>query len=218
MWYYRAMKNARSAVLVYLAVLYGCAAGNVSPGPTLLTGIKQYEAEMLHYGNSSQRWPERQRAAGALKTVILVTLGESREFYRLVDMDLKRREYLVTMRETSLRPGRLQEMKTELADMVKEADRLKPVVQAQMAALPAPPEGQRVEAIATQGLLKLALDALFPANSARGLEAPSAIVDQHMVTDLGAFSTVRAPGGQTYRCALFGVEDEGAGMRCEAIK
>lgn len=212
------MKHARTSALICLAILYGCAAGNVSPGPTLLTGIKQYEAEMLHYGNANQRWPERQRAAGALKTVILVTLGGSREFYRLVDMDLKRREYLITMRETSLRPDRLKEMNTELARMAEEANRLKPIVQAQMAAIPAPPEGHRVEAIATQGLLKLALDSLFSTNSARGLDAPSTTIDQHRVTDLGAFSTVRAPGGQVFRCALFGVEDEGAGIRCEAVK
>ena len=213
------MKNLGLLAFLCFAVLYGCsAAGNVSPGPTLLTGMRQYEAEMQHYGESGQRWPERQRAAGSLKTIILATLGGSREFYRLVDMDLRRREYLITMREMSLRPQRRQEMQMELDQMMDEATRLKPIVKAQIAAITAPPEGQRIEAIATQGLLSLALDSLFSTNGARGLDAPSITIDQHVIADLGAFSTVRAPGGKIFRCALFGVEDEGAGMRCEAIK
>lgn len=205
-------------MLTLSALLYGCSSGVVTPGPTLLTGIKRYEGEMQSYGSSNQRWPERQRAAGALKTVITVTVGGSREFYRLVDMDLKRREYLITMRETAVRADRLQEMKNELAEMSEEAKRLNPIVKAQIAALPMSQEGQRIEAIATVGLLSLSLDSFSSTSSARGLDAPSVTIDQHVVTDLGAFSTVRAPGGQTYRCALFGVEDEGAGIRCEPVK
>lgn len=218
MWYSFAMITAKLSVLMVLAMLYGCAAGTVSPGPTLLTGIKRYEGEMQSYGNSSQRWPERQRVAGSLKGVITATVGGSREFFRLVDMDIKRREYLITMRETSMRADRLQEMKNELAQMTEEADRLKPIIKAQMAAIPVSQDSQRIEAIATLGLLNLALDSFSSTSSARGLDALSITIDQHVVTDLGAFSTVRAPGGQTHRCALFGVEDEGAGIKCEPIK
>jgi hypothetical protein len=212
------MKNATIPMLLCLAVLYGCAAGTVSPGPTLLTGIKRYEAEMQSYGSSYQRWPERQRAGGELKTAIVATLGGSREFFRLVDMDLKRREYLIAMRESVLRPDRLQEMKVELAQMAEEANQLRPIVKAQMAESLPLPEGQRIEAIATQGLLGIALDSLFLANGARSSETRSITVDQYVVTDLGAFSTVRAPGGPSYRCALFGTDVDGAGIRCEPLK
>jgi hypothetical protein len=205
-------------MLLSLAVLYGCAAGNVSPGPTLVTGIKRYEGEMQAYGNSNQRWPERQRAAGALKTVITATVGGSREFYRLVDMDLQRREYLITVRESSLRPDRLQEMNGELAEMAEEAKRLKPIIKEQIAAMPIPQDAQRIETIATLGLLSLAVDSLFSANGARSSDTRSITVDQYVVSDLGAFSTVRAPGGPIYRCALFGSEEDGAGIRCEPLK
>lgn len=212
------MNTARISALFLLTLLSGCAAGTVSPGPTLLAGIKQYEAEMQSYGGSNQRWPERQRAGGSLKTAIIATVGRSREFFRLVDMDLKRREYLITLRETSVRPDRLREMNGELAEMTEEANRLKPIIKAQIAALPMAQDAQRLEAIASLGLLSLALDSFSSPNSAPGLDAPSVTIDQHVVTDRGAFSTVRAPGGQTYRCLLFGVEDEGAGIRCEPVK
>jgi hypothetical protein len=212
------MVSIRNAALVVTAMLCGCATGTVSLGPTLLTGMKRYEAEMQSYGGSNQRWPERQRAASSLKNVITATVGGSREFYRLVDMDLRRREYLIVMRETAIRPDRMQEIKSELAEMAAEANRLKPIVSAQIAAMPVPPEGQLIETIATMGLLSVALDSLSWTNSARGLDAPSVTIDQYVVTDLGAFSTIRAPGGQMYRCMLFGVEDAGAGMRCEPIK
>ena len=56
------------------------------------------------------RWPERQRAGGTLKTTITATVGGSPEFYRLVDLDIRKREFIVTMRETSVRPDRVKEM------------------------------------------------------------------------------------------------------------
>lgn len=173
---------------------------------------------MLNYGNSHQRWPERQRAAGALKTVITATVGGSREFYRLVDMDLRRREFLLAMRESRLREDRLQEMKHELAAMTEEADRLKPIVKAQMEEIAAAQGAQGIEAVATRGLLHIALDSLVSTHNASGTGPPSVTIDRHVVTDLGAISSVQAPGGQTYRCFLFAVEDQGAGMRCEAGK
>jgi hypothetical protein len=121
------------------------------------------------------------------------------------------------MREMSLRPDRVQEMTDELAKMNEEIAALKPIVRAQMAVLPVQREPQqRVEGAATLGLLTLALDA-FSSNGAGRLDTPSTI-DQYVVTDLGSFSTVRTPEGQTFRCALFGMPDEGAGMKCEPIK
>jgi hypothetical protein len=180
--------------------------------------MKSYEVQMQSYGSSNQRWPERQRAAASLKNVITATVGGSREFYRVVDMDLRRREYAIAMRETALRPARLKEMEKELVDMTEEAYRLKPIINAQIAALPVPPEERRIESTATKGLLALALDALTWTGSPNNQNAPSVMVEQHVVTDFGAFSTVRAPGGQLYRCMLFAVEDVGAGMKCESEK
>lgn len=211
------MMNSRMAAVLICGTLWGCATAQVSPGPTLLSGIQRYEDNMKSIGSSGSRWPERQRAGGALKTVITGTVGGSREFYRLVDLDIKRREYLIAMRETSLRADRLQEMNDELVKMNEETNRLKPIVKAQMAAFPLPQDAQRVEGIAAQGLLSLALDS-FSNDGARESDKPSTKIDGHVVTDQGTFSTVRSPEGQTYRCSLYGAGEEGAGMRCEPVK
>lgn len=196
----------------------GCLSSAYTPGATLLSGMQQYQGEMQRLSSSTSRWPERQQIGGNLKTVITATVGGSAEFYRLVDLDMRKREFTITMRETSLRPDRLEEMKDELIKMNQEVATLKPIVRAQTAVLPVQREPQqRIEGAATAGLLNLALDA-FSSNRASGLEPPSTKVDQYVVTYLGSFSTVRTPEGQTFRCSLFGMPDEGAGMRCEPIK
>ena len=174
---------------------------------------------MQRLGSSTVRWPERQRAGGTLKTIITGTVGGSAEFYRLVDLDIRKREFTVTMRETTVSPDRLQEMKKEVAQMNDEIAALKPVIRTQLAALrvAVDPE-RRVEEAATHGLISLALDAFSSNGGGRGLEAPSAKVGPYVVTDLGGFSTVRAPDGQTFRCVLFGVPEEAAGIKCEPAK
>jgi len=135
-----------------------------------------------------------------------------------VDVDLRKREFMITMRETSLRPDRLEEMKDELVKMNQEVAALKPIIRAETAVLPVQRDAQqRIEGVATVGLLNLTLDS-FSSNRASAIETPSTKVDQYVVTDLGLFSTVRTPEGQTFRCALFGVPDEGAGIKCEPIK
>lgn len=169
-------------------------------------------------GNSPTRWPDRQRAGGSLKTIITATVGGSREFYRLVDLDVRKREFLITMRDGSVRPDRMQEMKDELVKMDEEIAALKPIVRSQVAAIPAGADSQsRVESAATLGLLGLAVDE-FSAGRTRGLEAPSTKIDQYVVTDLGSFVTVRGPDGQTHRCTIYSVPEEGAGVRCEPVK
>lgn len=213
------MTKIRPMVFLLLIGLTGCATGVYTPGATLLSGMQQYQGEMQRLGNSTSHWPERQQAAGTLKTIITATVGGSAEFYRLVDLDVRKREFTITMRETGLRPDRLQEMKTELVKMNEEVAALKPIVKAQMAGLPVQKDAQqRVEGVATLGLLTLALDAFSSTGSARGLDAPSTKVDQYVVTDLGSFSMVKAPDGLTYRCGIFGVVEDGAGVRCEATK
>jgi hypothetical protein len=196
----------------------GCSTGTYTRGATLLSGMQLYEGEMQRVANSPQRWPERQQAGGSLKTVITATVGGSKEFYRLVDLDMRKREFMITMREMSLPPDRLQEMTDELVKMNAEVAALKPIIRAQIATLPLQRDGQQhVESVATMGLLTLALDSFSSTSGARGIEAPSTKIEQYVVTDLGSFATVRAPDGQTHRCSVFGIADEGAGMKCEPL-
>lgn len=218
MWYLHPMMKLKQISLLLLIGATGCSTGGYTPGATLLSGLKQYQGEMQSTGNSPSRWPDRQRAGGTLKTTIAATVGSSAEFYRLIDLDVRKREFMITMRETSLRADRLQEMKEELAKMDEEIGALTPIIRSRLTALPVQGDGQpRVEGIATVGLLGLAVDAFSSPGSARGLEAPSTKIDRYVVTDLGAFSTVRSPDGQTFRCAVFGVAEEGAGIKCEPV-
>jgi hypothetical protein len=217
MWYPVVMMKIKPMLLLLL-IGAGCSGGGYTPGATLLLGMQQYQGEMQRVSSSTSRWPERQQIGGNLKTVITATVGGSAEFYRLVDLDVRKREFTITMRETSLRPDRLEEMKDELVKMNQEVAALKPIIRAQTAVLPVQRDAQqRVEGVATVGLLNLTLDS-FSSNRASALETPSTKVDQYVVTDLGSFSTVRTPEGQTFRCALFGMPDEGAGIKCEPIK
>ena len=213
------MTTTKIFMLLVWVTLCGCSTGGaVTPGATLLSGISQYLAEMENAGNSLDRWPNRQRAGGTLKTIITATVGGSNEFYRLVDLDVRKREFIITMRDGSVRPDRLQEMKDELVKMDEEIAALKPIVRSQVAVIPARGESQsRVESAAALGLLDLAVDR-FSSSAPRGLEAPSAKIDQYVVTNLGSFATVRGPDGQTHRCTIYDIPDEGAGVRCEPVK
>jgi hypothetical protein len=213
------MISCRTLAVIVLLMVCGCStSGTVSPGATLLSGLTEYQGEMQHAGNSPARWPDRQRAGGMLKTIITATVGGSPEFYRLVDLDVRKREFIITMRDASVRPDREQEMKDELVKMDEEIAALKPIVRAQLAVMPMGGESQQqLESVATLGLLSLALDQ-FSSSGVHGPDAPSTKVGQFLVTDLGSFVTVRAADGQIHRCALFGIAEEGAGMRCEAIR
>jgi hypothetical protein len=210
------MRNRWVLLLPVIAGLCGCTTATLSPGATLLSGIHQYQGEMQRLGNSPARWPERQRAGGTLKTIITATVGGSAEFYRLVDLDVRKREFNVTMRETSVRSDRLKEMNDELAQMDDEIAALKPVIRTQLAALHFHDDPERrVEDAATRGLISLALDGFSSNGGTRGLETPSTKVGRFVVTDLGSFSIVRAPDGQTFRCFTFGLAEEGSGIKCE---
>ena len=195
----------------------GCSStASYTPSATLLVGLADYQGEMQRIGGSVSRWPERQRLGGTLKTIITATVGGSPEFYRLVDLDVRKREFLVTLRENSVRPDRAKEMTDEMVQMNEEIAALKPVIRTQLATLRFQSDpNQRVEEAATRGLLSLALEGFSANGTGRGFEAPSTKVGQFVVTDLGAFSTVRTPDGHMFRCFLFGVPEEGAGIRCE---
>ena len=213
------MINQRFLLLTVATGLFGCSATAFTPGATLLAGLIQYQGEMQRLGGSTASWPERQQVGITLKTIITTTVGGSREFYRLVDLDIRKREFNVTMREASVRPDRAKEMTDEVAQMNDEIAALKPVIRTQLAALPLQSEpSQRVEEAATRGMLSLALDGFSSNGTAHGFEAPSTKVGEFIVTDLGAFSAVGDPAGQMSRCFLFGAPDQGTGIKCEPAK
>lgn len=211
------MSNSSLALLLAVFALSGCSTPNVSRSGTLLSGITQYQGDMQAISSSS-RWPERQRAAGTLKTTILGTVGASPEFYRLVDLDLRKREFIATMRDTNVRPDRLREMQDEMVFMDDEIAALKPVVKTQLMAVASHEQGNPIENAAILGLLGMAIDNFSAAGRPRGPDAPSTRVGQFLVTDLGTFSTVRTPEGQSYRCNIFSVPEEGGGMMCEPLR
>ena len=95
-------------------------------------------------------------------------MGASPEFYRLVDLDLRKREFTVTMRDTNLRPDRLREMQDELVAMDEEIAALKPVVKTQLSAVANYEQGDRIENAATLGLLGMAVDSFSAAAASRG--------------------------------------------------
>jgi len=199
-------------------LLGGCATQSYTPGATLLSGFDSYKGEMQHLGNSLDRWPDRQRAAGTFKTVALATGAGSREFSRLIDLDLRKREFTITLRNGSVRPERAQEMKEELVKIDEEIAALKPIVHSQIAALPLAGESQqRLESAATIGLLDLAVDN-FSSTAISGFDAPSTQVDEYQITDLGSFARVRSPDGRIHRCTILGVAEEGAALHCETMQ
>jgi hypothetical protein len=179
--------------------------------------MTQYHGDMQSM-TSSSRWPDRQRAAVSLKTIITGTVGASSEFYRLVDLDLRKREFNAAMRDTNIRPERLREMQEELVAMDEELGALKPVVKTQLTAVVNHEQGDPIEHAATLGLLGMAVDSFSTGGMARGAQAPSTRVGQYTVTDLGAFSTVQSAAGQAYRCNVFSVPEEGGGIKCEPVK
>jgi hypothetical protein len=202
-------------LLLCLAGLWACATKTVSREATLLSGLQQYNSQIQSSGGQANRWPNRQQAAGELKTVITGTVGASPEFYRLVDLDLRKIEFIVTMRESSLKQDRLKEMKDELVQMDEEIAALKPVVKTQLNAFSQHDHPQQVEDIAALGLLGIALDNFSTRGAGRTGEAPTTRVGQYTVTDLGSFSTVRAPDGKIYRCSVFSIREEGASVHCD---
>ncbi|MSP40470.1 MAG: hypothetical protein EXR70_18425 [Deltaproteobacteria bacterium] len=205
-------------LFIVLSVLSGCASGTLSREATLLSGLQQYQGEMQRSGGNVSNWPNRQRAANELKTIITGTLGGSGGFYRLVDLDQRKREFVVTIRETNLQADRLKEMQDELARIEDEIAGLRPVLKTQLTAIAQGETAGTIESIATLGLLGIAIDGFSSSGAGRGIDGLSTKVGQYLVGDLGSFATVRTPQGQTHRCSLFGNSDEGAGILCQPVK
>ena len=163
--------------------------------------------------------PAAQEAAESLKTTYTVTLGGSKEFNRLVDIDLRRKEFLITLRETSVRPDRAKEMKDELDRINEDVNGLKEIVKGQVtqAVLRDQEQTQMIESIAIIGLVHLTLESFSTSSDRAGLSRPSTKVGPNVVTDLGgSLSTVRTSDGRTYRCSTLLVAERGAGIKCEA--
>jgi hypothetical protein len=214
MWYSPSTMKHIMILMLSLGGLWGCATTQVSREATLLSGLQHYNSEIQSYGGQISRWPSRQQAAGDLKTVVTATVGASPEFYRLIDLDLRKTEFIVTMRENALKPDRLKEMKDELVYMDDEIAALKPVIKTQLNAISQYGRPQQVEDIAALGLLGIALDDFSSRGAGHGGEAPATRVGQYTVTDLGSFATVRAADGKMFRCSVLSVPDEGSSVRC----
>jgi hypothetical protein len=207
--------------LAFLAVgLLGCGSGAaISPGMTLLQRLDQYREQMAQFEQRPERWPDRQAMGESLKTQYRILVGRSPEFDRLVDLDVKRRELLLTLRNPSLKPDRAREIKEELGQIDKDREALKNPVkeQVQEAELRTPREQpQRLDAIAAIGLLSLGLDSFSSAGTpTSGTGKAVSVGGRYLVTDHGTFATVRTPEQQTYRCLTMIVEEGGAAIRCE---
>jgi hypothetical protein len=212
------MLKLKLALFPSLLVLFGCSTANTNPGATFLLGLNGYQEEMERLEDRPERWFDRQRAGDVLKKTYPVTFGSSREFNRMVDLDVRRREFLITLRATPVNPNRAKEMKDELAVMNKDMDILKEIVKGQAASvgLRAPQQPQQVETFAIIGLVNMAIDSFASMTIPAGPNPSSTKVGRYTVSDFGGLlSTVTTPEGQTLRCKTLVYPEEGASIKCE---
>ena len=211
------MRIYQARYLFFLMILSACSSKTTSPGMTLLTGLNGYHDEMERLEGQEARWPERQKVGNTIRTTFLMTMGGSKEFNRLVELDVKRREYLIALRANSLRPDRAAEVKQELVGIDADIDALTTVVKGQVAARstsqPQSEPQQVIESVATVGLLTMAIDT-FSQNGGGDVAVPSINVGGYTVIDQKNFTFVKTPQGQTFQCTTILVQEEGAGINC----
>jgi hypothetical protein len=208
------MRKLKPAFFLSLLVLFGCSSTSTNPGATFLVGLNNYQGEMERLEGRPERWFDRQRAGDSLKQTHLVTFGGSREFNRMVDLDVRRREFLITLRDYSVKPDRVKEMKDELVTMNKDVDSLKEIVKSQAAN--AELQSQQLETVAAIGLVNMAIDSFASMTLPSGPNPPSTKVGPYIVSDFGGLlSTVTTPEGQTVRCATLVFSEAGASIKCE---
>jgi hypothetical protein len=214
------MKTYKARYLLFFIILSACSSKTTSPGMTLLTGLNGYHDEMERLEGQEARWPERQRIGNTIRATYVMTMGGSKEFNRLVELDVKRREYRIALRANSLRPERAAEVKQELLGIDADIDALTRIVKGQVAARstsqPQAEPQQVIEGIATVGLLTMAIDNFSP-NGARDVAVPSINVGGYTVIDQKNFTFVKTPQGQTFQCTTVLVQEEGAGINCAAL-
>lgn len=208
-----------TALCIFAFLGFGCAPTGVSPGATFLASLNSYQVEMHSLEARPDRWPDRQRLAESMKMTHLATLGGSKEFNHLIDLDLRRREFNIALREPRLNPARAKEIRQELVQINTEIDGLIRIVKGQVANrnLVSMEGSHTVETVAAVGLLDLSLDAFSSKASERGSSAPVTKVGPYSVIDEGSFTTVRTPEGKVFRCTTILVEEEGAGIHCEPV-
>jgi hypothetical protein len=214
------MKTYKVGYLIFLMILSACSSKTTSPGMTLLTGLNGYHEEMERLEGQAARWPDRQRVGNTIMTTYLMTMGGSKEFNRLVELDVKRKEYRIALRANSLRPERAVEVKQELVGIDADVDALTTIVKGQVAARsnsqPQAEPQQVIEGVATVGLLTMAIDNFAP-NGARDVGVPSINVGGYTVIDQKNFTLVKTPQGQTFQCTTVLVQEEGAGINCAPV-
>ena len=166
-----------------------------------MVGLNGYQGEMERLESRPERWFDRQRAGDSLKKTYLVTFGGSREFNRMVDLDVRRREFLITLRASSVNSERVKEMKEELVSINKDVDSLKEIVKSQAAnaELRAQQQPQQLETVVAIGLVNMAIDSFASMTVPSGPNPPSTKVGPYVVSDFGGlFSTVTTPGDRSF--------------------
>jgi hypothetical protein len=214
------MKTYKARYILILLMLSACSSKTASPGMTLLTGLNGYHDEMERLEGQAARWPERQKVGNTIKTTYLMTMGGSKEFNRLVELDVKRREYRIALRADSLRPDRAAEVKQELVTIDADIDALATVVKGQVAARsvsqPEQQPQQVIEGVATIGLLTMAIDQFSP-RLAPAVSLPSVKVGGYTIIDQKNFTMVETPEGRTFHCTTVLAQEEGTGINCGAL-
>jgi hypothetical protein len=214
------MKTYKTRKLFLLLILSACSSKSVSPGMTLVTGLNGYHDEMERLEGQEARWPERQKVGNTIRTTFLMTMGGSKEFNRLVELDVKRREYRIALKANSLRPDRAAEVKQELLGIDADIDALATLVKGQVAARslsqPEQQPQQVIEGVATIGLLTMAIDEFSP-SVGRDVAGPSINVGGYTVIDQKDFTLVKTPQRQTFQCTTVLVQEEGAGIKCATL-
>jgi hypothetical protein len=195
-----------------------CATATVNPGATLWSGLNDYQEQMKSLEGRPERWPDRQRLAESIKTTYLATVGGSREFNRMVELDLRRRELSIAQRG-GLKPERAKEIQDDLVKMDEQIDGLTTVVKRQLmnSQLMAPDPAQTMETVATLGLLNLAIDA-FSTSSRQNPNSPASTqVGPYTVIDQGFSSVVTSPEGKSFVCMTTLVPEQGAAIHCQPM-
>jgi hypothetical protein len=206
--------RGRYPVILFLGFIVGaCAARAVNPGVTLWAGLNDYHDKMRGLETRPERWPDRQRLGESIKTTHLGTLGGSREFNLLIDLDLRRRELIIAQRE-GVKPDRARQIDEELRKVDEQIRALLPVVKAQLTNAPArqPEPPDAIEAVATVGLLHLAIEDFSPAGA--GSPPHTTALGGYVVSDEGGRVLVTSPEGRKHRCLTELVPQQGAFMRC----
>ncbi len=86
---------------------------------TFRQALNQYREEISLFEDRPERWPDRQGLAEKLKSQYAITFGGSVEFNLMANLDFRRREFLITLRDPSLKPERAREIREELVQINK---------------------------------------------------------------------------------------------------